>query len=199
MESMIAREYTRTPLARSSSPPPWNPFSTATAQPTSSAPACLTSSISPRSASPCARKSSVREKIVDDEHAVARAQIFLLDEHHALPAVGVAHHFGGVAVGRYVRGLGFLSKKHRGVKVPCRVAGDGNARCFYGHEFGDAVPRKVRVDILAYLLEKPVIYEMIEKASYFEHLSGIDLAVPEDALLKQFHPYSSAAVRRTLR
>ena len=39
MESMTARDSTRTPWARSASPPPWKPFSTAMAAPTSVAPA----------------------------------------------------------------------------------------------------------------------------------------------------------------
>ena len=47
------------------------------------------------------------------------------------------------------------------------------------------------VDFLADFLEKPVIYKMIEKATDLEHLTGIDLTVPEDAFLQQFHPYSS--------
>ena len=72
--------------------------------------------------------------------------------------------------------------------MSCGVTRNGNARCFYGDEFIDIFIAEVRVNILADFLEKPVIYEMIEKTTDFEHLAGIDLAVPEDAFLQQFHP-----------
>ena len=57
--SMMARDSTWYPASRSFCPPGWKPFSTATPMPTSSAPDCFTISVTPRNASPMAKKSSM--------------------------------------------------------------------------------------------------------------------------------------------
>ena len=131
---------------------------------------------------------AVREKIVDDEHAVARRQILLLDKNGVDVAVGVTLHLCGVAIRRYVGSFRLFSKKHRGVEVSCRIASDRDARCFDGHEFCDVAVREKRVDLLSDLLKKAVIDKMIQKPAYFQHLARKDFPVGKDAILQKFHP-----------
>ena len=96
-------------------------------------------------------------------------------------------NLGAIAVRGYVYGLAFFSKKHRSLHIVRRCACYGYPRCLDCQNFGYILSAKERRNFLANLVQQLLINKMIEKSADLEDVSGLNLAVPQDALLQNLH------------
>ncbi len=128
------------------------------------------------------------EEVVDDEHAMARAQELGGDHEEDFAALGVAG--GSVDVDGFFHGDGLVLARVEGGEVVERAAGhDGgdDAAYFGGEDERGIGVAKAAGDLLADGFHEVCVYLVVEEAVDFEDAAAEVLTFVEDAFSEDFH------------
>ena len=91
--------------------------------------------------------------------------------------MGKGFHLGGVHLSGNVFGLRFLGKYHRHVKILGDNTGDADAGRLNGQDLCHLRVREAAFEFLTDLAKQANVHLVVQKAVYFQHVSGLDLAV----------------------
>ena len=130
---------------------------------------------------------AVGEEIVQDQHAVARAEELFGQRDVIIAPIGKRVDGGGEHVPVNIFAFCFFGKHDRHAEMPRRHAGDGDAGGFDREDLVDAGPVKNAAELRPDRIQKFHIQLVVQKAVHLEHVAGPDLALLPDTLFQQLH------------